>query len=84
MKYLFLGLLMTPLVAFAGGDYETVFVPDNKKLVLLPKHVENCIVVKPVKFLLPRFEQQDEPDYSQCDKLVVSPTRLPDYCFDRD
>jgi len=83
MKHLILfAALLLPFTASATGVYETVFVPDNKKLVLLPKNVESCISVKVVKLRLPRTEFADENDYSVCGKLVVSPTRLPDYCFD--
>lgn len=53
----------------AGDEYETVFVPEGKKLVLVDEDVEGCVVVEYIP-----LEDVDPGEACDPDALVISPS----------
>ena len=83
MKYIVAVMLsLVALGAMASGDYETVFVPEGKKLILVHEMFKGCVVVKGLKFHVPEFEPTNTSIPEECrrDKLVISPSTEPAYC----
>lgn len=85
MKYITATILtLFALSVHAQGSYETVYVPDDKRLVLVKKNAPNsCVTHKRWHFMTPEFDvvtPQDIPEECRRDKLVISPSTEPAYC----
>ena len=76
MKYLMIGLLMLPAVALAQwGEYQQVWVPAGKKVMIVDERVEisNVVVVRNIKARAATAEPQEEVKCTPPDELTLGP-----------
>lgn len=76
MKYLMIGLLMLPIVAWAQwGEYQQVWVPEGKKVLLVDERVEisNVVVVRNIQARAATAEPQEEVECTPADELTLGP-----------
>jgi len=76
MKYSMIGLLLLPTVALAQwGEYQQVWVPEGKKVMVVDERVEisNVVVVRNIQARAATAEPQVEAECTPADELKLGP-----------